>query len=878
MLPLRILALLALSGCCELLRSVHANTPLDLHVIAAATASARGGVCLDGSPPGFYFGSAQTAADSNKWVLYFKGGAWCYNANSCKARSSSALGSSRHFAPTFQFGGVMDSDPRQNPDFATWNRVVLWYCDGASFSGDRDAPLMVGGTPIYFRGKRVLDALLDELLSPAFGMGSATDVLLAGGSAGGLSVYLHSDHVRQRMPPSVRSFKAFAISGFFLQHATAAGSNEYPTNMEGLFALHNSAGGVHPACLAAQPAGQGWRCMFAAQAFAYTTTPTFVVNSALDSWQVGNILRYSQSGCTAGGFPSCSASQLATLRGWASDFMRDMQGSRGYSRAGNAVFIETCFEHVGAQNSDGFNRYAVAAAVVAAPATPPVTVTVQQAVSTWWHSPTSTAAVHYLPCTLGSTAPHQCQPSCFAGGAPPPVAPPPPPPSSSSLPRLGCMTFGCTSPPPPSSFVWRPLYRQTAGAYHTPEDWRRFNAAAAPAPNSQGTAYPAPNVDFSVLDELERCRGSSNGKLMLRLVWPRDDPNGQLTMTWKQTTNPVTERFGGGVEGYEAVPAARPGWAGLEHSGPRANGLHSSLLDGTVNSSGWWYAVGTADPLTRGSASGIPGPPGRIMQQAELWAMCDPNYLDPCPASTWPTRSAAVTHACCPPSPSSGHRRVLQGGSGGGDGGNCNIPRTCSQPSCSATVVSFHRECTAFESSIGLMDDRDYTHLLADCAQHANPSSSTAAAAAAPCASSRSCAELSWPLETQWGTHANDVVCAPRPADAICSHGTWAEAAVMCESQGARLCTLDDLSGSETAGTGCGFDAQRTWTSSTSVGAACSPGAHSSAAGHPSHWAATGPECTRDSTVLAVRCCADSVAGAGAQAAGTSLCVDGVGR
>jgi hypothetical protein len=90
----------------------------------------------------------------------------------------------------------MDADPAVNPDFAFFNRVVLYYCDGASFSGDKDEPYVYPKTnqTLYFRGARVLDALLDALIQD-HGLNKATDVLLSGGSAGGLSTYLHADYV-----------------------------------------------------------------------------------------------------------------------------------------------------------------------------------------------------------------------------------------------------------------------------------------------------------------------------------------------------------------------------------------------------------------------------------------------------------------------------------------------------------------------------------------------------------------------------------------------------------------------------------------------------------------------------------------------------------
>lgn len=36
----------------------------------------------------------------------------------------------------------MDSDCDNNPDFCNFNRVYMAYCDGNSFSGNRDQPVM----------------------------------------------------------------------------------------------------------------------------------------------------------------------------------------------------------------------------------------------------------------------------------------------------------------------------------------------------------------------------------------------------------------------------------------------------------------------------------------------------------------------------------------------------------------------------------------------------------------------------------------------------------------------------------------------------------------------------------------------------------------
>merc|ERR1719409_2465874 len=146
-----------------------------------------GARCLNGSAPGFYFQAAPAKSQTpNSWVLYFKGGGWCYDEASCAMRAKGQLGGNAHFPKTFAFSGPMDSDPSINPEFAGFNRVVLWYCDGASFSGMRREPYHYKPTnqTLYFRGRFVLDAIL-ETLRADHGLAKAKEVLLSGGSAGG---------------------------------------------------------------------------------------------------------------------------------------------------------------------------------------------------------------------------------------------------------------------------------------------------------------------------------------------------------------------------------------------------------------------------------------------------------------------------------------------------------------------------------------------------------------------------------------------------------------------------------------------------------------------------------------------------------------------
>ena len=142
------------------------------------------------------------------------------------------------------------------------------YCDGNSFSGNRDEPVNVKGLdgkvkPIYFRGRRIIDETL-KALSTSFGLSSAKNVLLTGCSAGGLATYLHTDYVHDQLvgtwAQSLEKFKAASISGFFLYHNNVEDKPVYQTQMQNIFNLANSTHGLNDACIAAQAPGDEWKC------------------------------------------------------------------------------------------------------------------------------------------------------------------------------------------------------------------------------------------------------------------------------------------------------------------------------------------------------------------------------------------------------------------------------------------------------------------------------------------------------------------------------------------------------------------------------------------------------------------------------------------
>lgn len=166
--------------------------------------------------------------------------------------------------------------------------------DGTSQLGDVADPIVVrpGAPPIYFRGARVLRAIIDFL--KAEGLAAASEVVITGCSAGGLSTYAHADTWAAALPKA--RVVAMPDSGFFLNYnATHVLANEtFPARMRWTFQNANVSGGglLSPKCLAAHP-GAEWLCMFAENLAPTLKTPTFALQSVFDSYQVAAILHAS---------------------------------------------------------------------------------------------------------------------------------------------------------------------------------------------------------------------------------------------------------------------------------------------------------------------------------------------------------------------------------------------------------------------------------------------------------------------------------------------------------------------------------------------------------------------------------------------------------
>jgi hypothetical protein len=271
-----------------------------------------GSAALDGSPMAVYF--SPSASGSTKWTISIDGGGWCDDEVDCLCRSKGSLGSSTK-QPAENWclcSNVNDSGDGYEQDC---NCLRLPYLDGASFSGYRAKPWAVPNSTetLHFRGIRNFDAAVNFALSK--GMSKATDFVLSGGSAGGLSTFLHADRVAARLKaeaPGCKKIRAAPIVGYFLDHdnfkhttGLPGGPNSpqwakpgtgatYTTWMKYVYKMQNMTfgadGGLTAACKAKFPTEPGL-CFMSPHMQEFIETPFFMFNSKYDAWQLGNIFQ-----------------------------------------------------------------------------------------------------------------------------------------------------------------------------------------------------------------------------------------------------------------------------------------------------------------------------------------------------------------------------------------------------------------------------------------------------------------------------------------------------------------------------------------------------------------------------------------------------------
>lgn len=320
--------------------------------------------CLDGSPYAFWVWPGNTS----EWSITIQGGGWCLNETLCETRASiSARGSSRGYNASGAWGPTpanVNGGPAQytcqglDPNCT---RVYMPYCDGSCFTSERSSPWPIAGSndTLHFRGRKNLERTLDTLFDQ-FDFASARRLVVSGGSAGGLSTYLHVDHIADRLraaqsqpphqPPHQPLAKVAArpVAGFFIDGPRFDPTQrKYADDVRYGVSMFNSTPPLSAACKAAY-AGEEWRCWMAPFAAPFVRERVFAVQSRFDEFQLMSLLALP---CMQGmpftpPYPpaNCSAAEDDAVVAFGARLLAQMQPFLD-AKPESGIWLVSCIQH-----------------------------------------------------------------------------------------------------------------------------------------------------------------------------------------------------------------------------------------------------------------------------------------------------------------------------------------------------------------------------------------------------------------------------------------------------------------------------------------------------------------------------------------------------
>jgi len=327
---------------------VAVSQAVELQLLDPAT----GALCLDGSPAGYYLtqnGNAST------WIIDFQRGGMCSSAEDCLARSTTELGSSKSW-PKYWYplsalsfaeeSGFISDSTWTNPKLASWNKVRVQYCDGDLYSGNRLEPYQFNGSTLYFRGQSIVEAVFDDLAR--FGLYNATEIIITGCSAGGISVYLHIDWIRKRIPAHIK-VSAAPDSGYFMDIPNYKGFKN-STQWNITRKLHNTTF-LNEKCKQHNRGEAVGNCIWPSHAAKYISKdiPFYVINSIADSYQIAHTLQLEcfQQGLFLSTLGNCSKAELDAVTQFRQTMINSLESSILQSPK-NGAFLLSCLTHCGA--------------------------------------------------------------------------------------------------------------------------------------------------------------------------------------------------------------------------------------------------------------------------------------------------------------------------------------------------------------------------------------------------------------------------------------------------------------------------------------------------------------------------------------------------
>jgi hypothetical protein len=332
------------------------DAPMQRVLIPPESVQEHGAACLSGAPPNY---EVRRNTSSARWIIFLEGGGWCFGntTNATVKLCAAHAGLKPHMKGWAEeggrtsrgalYGGFLSGDRGINPDFYTWNAVYVPNCNFASFASSRPDPVVIPGgasngsdAKIFLRGRNTFDAVIADLLGRQ-NMSQATDVILSGGSSGGLGVLYNIDHLATLLPKPGPRLTGFADAGFFMGEAS------YVADMRGGDAVWNitGSGSTNRNCLAAYPATEQWKCLLAPYLLEHIEADLYLMNSAYDAWQLENECLDSDGRPCVNGRGSPPVNTPATQAYGVALKAAVWTALAAKTSGRNGCFIDSCFVH-----------------------------------------------------------------------------------------------------------------------------------------------------------------------------------------------------------------------------------------------------------------------------------------------------------------------------------------------------------------------------------------------------------------------------------------------------------------------------------------------------------------------------------------------------
>ncbi len=163
--------------------------------------------------------------------------------------------------------------------------AYVGYCSSDAYVGD--APASESTFGFAFRGAHAIPAVLQSLMKEhGFGStGGPEDLLLAGCSAGGRGTLFNIDYVTSMVPKTV-NVRGFMDSSIWLDvppyNASALTTLTLQQQTALALRLVNGTGRLSPACSAAYPGTDAWRCLYGQYRLPFVMVPYLVSQAQFD--------------------------------------------------------------------------------------------------------------------------------------------------------------------------------------------------------------------------------------------------------------------------------------------------------------------------------------------------------------------------------------------------------------------------------------------------------------------------------------------------------------------------------------------------------------------------------------------------------------------